>query len=67
VVIAKVLARSEALKWVFITFILTVLLGISAIVYLDATGKDLNAPREIVLALFTGQLGLMSGLLAARD
>jgi hypothetical protein len=60
-------SRAQAVHWGFGAFIATVALGVIAFVVLAAERIDTNGLREMVMTLGTGEIGLISGLLASRE
>ncbi len=67
VAIAAIAAQSQLVKWAFASLIVTVVVGLLAIVGVDAAHLDTNAPREVVQTLASGEIGLIAGLLGGRE
>lgn len=62
-------ARSRAIvvNWGFVTIIVTLVLGISAYVFLDVTNHETNTLREWLQTTIAGEIGLLAGLLGSRN
>ena len=64
---AKLQARTETVKWAFLCLLLTICFGFTTLTWLELSSKHVEAVREVFLALVTGEIGLIAGLMGGRD